>query len=165
MISIGTCKCKVAMKTYSVYKKGKAIKGEVRLPASKSISNRLLVIKALAQKDFKINNLSESFDTQLLEQLIDKIQQHSNQQNILRLDAKNAGTVLRFLTAYLSIKPGNWLLTGSDEMKKRPIKALVNALSYIGAQIKYCEKATLRTQNNQPVNGLIFILVKILRQQ
>lgn len=129
------------MKTYSVYKKGKVIKGEVRLPASKSISNRLLVIKALAQKNFKINNLSEADDTQLLEQLMCKIQQHSIRQSILRLDTKNAGTVLRFLTAYLSIKHGNWLLTGSDEMKKRPIKDLVNALSYIGAQIKYCEKS------------------------
>jgi len=56
-------------------------------------------------------------------------------------DIGAAGTSMRFLTAYLSNLQGNWMLTGSDRMRNRPIGVLVDALNHLGANIEYAEKA------------------------
>jgi 3-phosphoshikimate 1-carboxyvinyltransferase len=56
-------------------------------------------------------------------------------------DVKAAGTSMRFLTAYLSMIPGEWLITGTKRMKERPIQILVDALNSLGAHIDYTEKA------------------------
>jgi 3-phosphoshikimate 1-carboxyvinyltransferase len=56
------------------------------------------------------------------------------------VDAKDAGTTFRFLTAYLSQKKGEWILTGTERMKERPIGILVDALRQLGAEITYAEK-------------------------
>lgn len=110
----------------------KSLKTTVHLPSSKSISNRLLIIKALSRKSFSIKNLSEADDTKLLQELL------YSKEKIL--DAQNAGTCFRFLTAYLAQKEGDWILSGTERMKQRPIGALVNALKKLGADIKYLEK-------------------------
>jgi 3-phosphoshikimate 1-carboxyvinyltransferase len=110
----------------------KSLKTTVHLPSSKSISNRLLIIKALSEKNFSIKNLSEADDTKLLQELL------YSKEKIL--DAENAGTCFRFLTAYLAQKEGEWILTGSERMKQRPIGALVDALKNLGADIKCLEK-------------------------
>jgi 3-phosphoshikimate 1-carboxyvinyltransferase len=115
----------------SVIKKDKTLKGAITLPPSKSISNRLLIIKAICRKDFEIQNISNSSDTKGL-------------QNILQspskiIDAGDAGTAYRFLTAYLCLTEGEKILTGSERMKKRPVGALVNALKEIGAHIEFTE--------------------------
>jgi 3-phosphoshikimate 1-carboxyvinyltransferase len=111
-----------------------SLKATVHLPSSKSISNRLLIIQALSGKNFSIKNLSEADDTTLLQELL------SSNEKIL--DAQNAGTCFRFLTAYLAQKKGEWILTGSERMKQRPIRTLVDALKKLGADIKYLEKET-----------------------
>ncbi len=114
---------------------------EIILPASKSISNRLLIMKFLSNGRIKIENLSKADDTQLMQHLLDKISQYISdgfQQETLALDCDNAGTVFRFLTALLSVQPGSWLLTGSERMKKRPVAALCDALNQLGAAIEYC---------------------------
>ena len=103
--------------------------GKVKLPASKSISNRLLILNALAEKPGSIGNLSESDDTQVLKHGLDL---SSNE-----IDIGHAGTAMRFLTAFLSIREGKHILTGSERMQKRPIAALVNALNSLGAAISY----------------------------
>ena len=102
----------------------------IKLNASKSESNRLIIIKALSEEKIEIKNLSNANDTLLLNNLI-KNNLSSN------WDAEDAGTSMRFLTSYLSLKKDNIVLTGTDRMKKRPIKILVDVLNKIGATILY----------------------------
>ncbi len=112
---------------------------DIQLPTSKSISNRLLIIRALSREKFNLKELSQAADTHLLRDLLRKTDEH-NTNNTLELDCKDAGTVMRFLTAYLSIQKGNFVLTGSERMKQRPIGILVDALRQLGAEIQYLEK-------------------------
>ena len=128
------------MKTITVIKKNKILKGNLRLPPSKSISNRLLIIRAISSTDFAINNLSHSDDTILLQNLLYEISNSKSVKSYIELDTANAGTAMRFLTSYLTFLPGNWILTGSDRMKQRPIGILVDALKALGADIDYLGK-------------------------
>ena len=105
------------------------LNGRIRLPASKSISNRLLILNALAEPPGNIGNLSESDDTQVL--------LHALNEPAEVIDIGHAGTAMRFLTALLSIREGNHILTGSKRMQNRPIKELVDALKSLGADISY----------------------------
>lgn len=102
------------------------------MSGSKSISNRVLMIEALCSSSFNKKNLASANDTVLLERLL------SSSENIF--DAQDAGTTFRFLTAYLALKKGEWILTGSERMKQRPVGDLVNALRHLGAEISYSEK-------------------------
>lgn len=104
----------------------------VDLPASKSISNRLLIIRALAENDFEISNISDSDDT--------KVMLKAFSENNEIVDIHHAGTSMRFLTAYFAAKGLQKTITGSDRMRNRPIKELVNALNQLGANIVYAEK-------------------------
>jgi 3-phosphoshikimate 1-carboxyvinyltransferase len=128
------------MKSIIISKPDKILKGSIPLPASKSISNRLLLIRALSRKDFSLNNLSEADDTRLLQKLISTVLSGHGRKNVLELDTANAGTVMRFLTAWLSMMPGKWVLTGSERMKQRPIGVLAEALKHLGASIDYLAK-------------------------
>ena len=102
------------------------------LPASKSISNRVLILHALSNSVFPVENLSDSDDTQVM------LKAFKSEDNIIDIGA--AGTSMRFLTAYFSQCEGNRIITGSERMKNRPIKILVEALQQIGAEISYVEK-------------------------
>ncbi len=117
---------------YKVRKSDRIMRGEIVLPASKSISNRLLIIRDLSGKPLEIENLSNSDDTILLSEALASEKREKN--------VGHAGTAMRFLTALLAIKPGNWILTGSVRMKERPIGNLVEALRSLGAEISYLEK-------------------------
>ncbi|NDG52149.1 MAG: 3-phosphoshikimate 1-carboxyvinyltransferase [Flavobacteriia bacterium] len=110
----------------------KSINADLILPPSKSISNRALIIQALCQSKPKLLNLSQSSDTQSLVQAL--------QTTSKTIDIGDAGTSMRFITAYLSMQEGSYILTGSDRMKERPIGHLVEALNSIGADINYLEK-------------------------
>lgn len=105
------------------------INATIALPASKSISNRALIIHALSCGDILPQNLSVCDDTEVI---IDAMQRRPYE-----IDIKGAGTAMRFLTAYLAATPGEHVLTGTDRMKQRPIGILVNALRYLGADIEY----------------------------
>ena len=110
----------------------KIINGVVNLPASKSIANRLLLMKAIAGfTDLEIHNLSNARDTQILSGILSNLGISKN------IDVHDAGTVMRFLTAYLSCIDGEWIITGTDRMQQRPIGPLVNVLQSIGADIEY----------------------------
>lgn len=121
----------------------KDFNAEVSLPISKSIANRQLILSAFQNK---LPLLKGDFpdDVILLNHLLRLIKKNSDRnlktQEITVLDCKNAGTVLRFLTSYLAIKPGKWLLTGSSRMKERPIGQLVESLLKLDAKITYAEK-------------------------
>jgi 3-phosphoshikimate 1-carboxyvinyltransferase len=101
----------------------------VGLPSSKSVSNRALVLNALAGGQSTLHNLSEARDTQLMQALI-----NSTDSTINVLDA---GTTMRFLTGYFAISGQHKIMTGTDRMKERPIAPLVNALKTLGADIRY----------------------------
>jgi len=123
-------------KTLTISAPQKPVHIELSLPASKSIANRLLIMQSF-NPDMTIGNLSEANDTVLLQQLIRQMQDSGNQNNPVTLDAGPAGTVYRFMTARLALEPGTWLLTGSERMKERPVKLLVEALRTLGADIEY----------------------------
>jgi 3-phosphoshikimate 1-carboxyvinyltransferase len=105
----------------------------ISLNGSKSISNRVLLIQALSKKETEIDNLSKASDTAIMSRLL----KNSNE---LILDAGDAGTAFRFMTAYLALKPGKHFLTGSTRMLQRPIAVLVDALISLGAKISYSAK-------------------------
>lgn len=106
--------------------------GSVRLPASKSISNRVLIINALADSPLPVGNLADCDDTAAMLRVL------CSQSN--SFDIGHAGTAMRFLAAFLSRRPGQWELTGSERMKQRPIGVLADALNSLGAHIEYKEK-------------------------
>jgi 3-phosphoshikimate 1-carboxyvinyltransferase len=128
------------MKSIIISKPDKNLKGSISLPASKSISNRLLVMRALTGSNFMINNLSEADDTMLLQKLLSAVQNPNVKKKVQELDVANAGTVMRFLTAFLSLRVGKWVLTGSERMKQRPIGILADALRHLGASIDFLAK-------------------------
>ncbi|NJX15930.1 3-phosphoshikimate 1-carboxyvinyltransferase [Tamlana crocina] len=104
---------------------------EVAITGSKSESNRLLLLQAL-YPEFKLENVSNSDDSNLMTNAL------SSEEKIV--DIHHAGTAMRFLTAYFSIREGReTILTGSKRMKERPIKILVEALKELGAEISYEE--------------------------
>ena len=114
--------------------KNKIIYGSIDLESSKSISNRLLIIKKLCKTQFEIQNLSNAKDTKILNELLDTYNKRIN------LNCEDAGTALRFLIAFLSTKEGIWRVSGSKRMHERPVKPQIDCLKELGAEIKYLEK-------------------------
>jgi 3-phosphoshikimate 1-carboxyvinyltransferase len=101
------------------------IMGTIHLDGSKSISNRALIMQALAgNANPQLDHLSTSVDTRLMQQLL------MSREEVL--DAGAAGTTFRFLTAYLATQERELVLTGSERMKQRPIGELVNTLNDLG---------------------------------
>jgi len=109
-----------------------SVRASIQLPASKSISNRVLILNALGYSPYEINNLSESDDTYVMTRALES--------NSTHFDIGAAGTSMRFLTAFLSKIVGEWTITGTERMKNRPIRLLVDALNSVGARIEYMEK-------------------------
>lgn len=101
----------------------------VSLPASKSISNRALILNALSYSPYDIQNLSDCDDTRVMKEAF--------LSNSTHFDIGAAGTAMRFMTAFLSKIVGEWTLTGSERMQQRPIRLLVEALRTLGAKIEY----------------------------
>ena len=104
----------------------------INLPASKSISNRALILHALGKGSVVPDNLSDCDDTKVIINALKTMPPV--------IDIKAAGTAMRFMTAYLSVTPGEHVITGTDRMKHRPIRVLVDALRKLGAQIEYTEE-------------------------
>ena len=104
----------------------------LEISGSKSISNRLLILKKLFE-NIIIDNISNSEDTQFLEKAL------NSEAEII--DIHHAGTAMRFLASYYAIQEGKTvILTGSNRMKNRPVAFLVDALRELGAEISYMEK-------------------------
>ncbi len=109
---------------------GGGLQGLAHLPASKSESNRALILHALAGGG-RLRNLSDAHDTQLMRSLL------AAAPGTDRLSAEDAGTVMRFLTAYLTVTGWHGELTGTPRMQERPIAVLVGALRQAGADLAY----------------------------
>ena len=102
----------------------------IKLPASKSISNRALIIRALSACDIQLENISDCDDTNVIQRALRDMPEV--------IDIKAAGTAMRFMTAFLSTTDsGTHTLTGTERMQNRPIKPLVDALRQLGADIEY----------------------------
>lgn len=108
------------------------LKADIALPPSKSISNRALIISALTENAKETENLSACDDTLVMVRALREMPPV--------IDVEGSGTAMRFLTAYLSIQEGTHVITGSERMKQRPIRILVEALRRMGAQIEYLEE-------------------------
>ncbi|MBP5248363.1 MAG: 3-phosphoshikimate 1-carboxyvinyltransferase [Fibrobacter sp.] len=134
------------------------IQGEIRLPGSKSITNRAYVLAALAKGETKLHNILWSDDTLRMAESLEKlgvkgIQVSDDFTEVTipgqngKFPAKkadifvgNSGTTIRFLTAAMALGNGEYTLTGIERMKERPIRDLVDALVQVGAKIDYAEK-------------------------
>ena len=104
---------------------------EIQITGSKSESNRLLILQKLFG-NIEIKNISNSQDTTLLQKAL-----NSDEKTI---DILHTGTAMRFLTSFFAVQEGaEKILTGSERMKQRPIKPLVEALRELGADIEYLE--------------------------
>ncbi|MCH8318511.1 MAG: 3-phosphoshikimate 1-carboxyvinyltransferase [Bacteroidetes bacterium] len=120
----------------------KVIKGTISLPASKSESNRVLIMAALTGNRCEIQNLSEASDTVILNNILNGCQVETPDTTLDEdiVDVGDAGTAMRFLTAYYAATKQNKTLTGSSRMQERPIGPLVDALKELGADIRYIKK-------------------------
>ena len=112
----------------------------IDLPASKSLSNRALILKALCDGDCELSHLSDCDDTRVMLQAVEGDCKGDNGEPRL-VDIGAAGTSMRFLTAYFAAKEGaKVIMTGSERMKQRPIGIVVDALRELGADIQYMEQ-------------------------
>ena len=117
------------MTTYTITSP-QQLRTTIKLPASKSISNRALIIYALSGGQIPPDNLSDCDDTEVIIQAMEKMPDEIN--------IKAAGTAMRFMTAFLAAtEHGEHTLTGTERMKHRPIKVLVDALRRLNADIQY----------------------------
>lgn len=105
------------------------IEGSILLPPSKSIANRALMMTAWSSSQKSIENLPTCDDTTVMVKAL--------QQQLPVIDIGASGTAMRFLTAFFAGQPGKHILTGTDRMRQRPIKLLVEALRYLGGDIEY----------------------------
>jgi 3-phosphoshikimate 1-carboxyvinyltransferase len=131
------------------------IEAEVLIPGSKSYTNRALIMAAMTKDSVKIINPLLSDDTKAMIQCLqvlgikisfleDSIEVigsiHDVKDNNYVLDADLSGTTIRFILPLLSLVPGVKILKGKEELNKRPIKILVDALRQLGAQIDYVDR-------------------------
>ncbi|MBQ6956265.1 MAG: 3-phosphoshikimate 1-carboxyvinyltransferase [Bacteroidales bacterium] len=105
---------------------------QITLPSSKSLSNRWLMLDYMSRMGIKIKNISSSNDTQQLGRLLHQLKGGRRH----NFDCKDAGTVARFMMALLSITPGVHTLTGSEQLCRRPMRQLIDALREAGCSIK-----------------------------
>ena len=129
----------------------KTLNQTVQLPASKSISNRALIIHALSGSDTLPENLSDCDDTEVIVSAL--------KENPYEINIKAAGTAMRFMTAYLATREGEeHVVTGTERMKHRPIHILVDALRRLGGDIEYMGEEgfpPLRIRGRQLEGGLL----------
>jgi len=120
----------------TLFRKSNYSQVKINLPISKSECNRALILTLISNGKVSVKNISDSADSQNLNEIIQQINLNSKAE----LNCGPAGTNFRFLTAALSIREGEYILTGSERMKERPIAELVEALNILGAKINYLEK-------------------------
>ena len=120
---------------------------DITLPASKSESNRALMIAAYGGFAHDFQNLSDSKDTKVLYEALVSIDSmprtvpcwNDMHTKASFIDIADCGTAARFMATYLACHPGDWLLTGTERMRQRPMAPLVDALRSLGSDIQYVE--------------------------
>jgi 3-phosphoshikimate 1-carboxyvinyltransferase len=108
----------------------------IKLPASKSISNRLLILQYLSKETIRLTKLSTANDTKVLEAIL------KNEQLPNEIDCQDAGTVLRFITAVCASRAKkNFQVSGTTQLMKRPMTPYIEALNKLGADIQWSESS------------------------
>jgi 3-phosphoshikimate 1-carboxyvinyltransferase len=120
------------MQTYSVSKPDSNLFGQITLSPSKSISNRDIVIRALKNSKFDIKTVSEKDAAKVFAEEIRKGE--------VTLDAGDPAKAIRLLRAFLTYFKGDWIVTGSAEMHKRPVGDVIDMLQELGINIRYIER-------------------------
>ncbi|HUH51751.1 MAG TPA: hypothetical protein VLZ11_06605 [Flavobacterium sp.] len=132
---------------------------EISISGSKSESNRLLLLQAIFSS-LSIENLSDADDAILMQSAL--------QSKDSIIDIGHAGTAMRFLAAYFAFQENREVvLTGSERMKQRPIRVLVNALRELGASIAYLENEgfpPLRIIGVKPIKNSVSVAAEISSQ-
>lgn len=147
-----------SMSYFEVYP-ARQLRGSIVLPASKSISNRALMINALAGCTELPENLSDSDDTRAMLRALKEMPQ--------TIDIGAAGTAMRFLSAYLSVASGEHVITGTQRMRQRPIGVLVDALRTLGADVSYTHEEgfpPLRIRGRELTGGELSLPANISSQ-
>ena len=141
---------------------------DITLPASKSESNRALMIAAYGGFAADFQNLSDSNDTKVLNEALASIDSmprtvpcwNDMPTKASFIDIADCGTAARFMTTYLACHEGDWLLTGTERMQQRPMAPLVGALRSLGSDIQYVENEgclPLRIKGNPVAGGKISV--------
>lgn len=141
---------------------------DITLPASKSESNRALMIAAYGGFAPDFQNLSDSNDTKVLNEALASIDSmprtvpcwNDMHTKASFIDIADCGTAARFMTTYLACHDGDWLLTGTERMQQRPMAPLVDALRSLGSNIQYVENEgclPLRIKGNPVAGGKISV--------
>jgi 3-phosphoshikimate 1-carboxyvinyltransferase len=144
--------------------------GEITVPGSKSISNRVLLMGALAEGTSEFSGILESDDTRYMREALEKLGKAVNANfpnKKADLFLGNAGTAMRSLTAVLCLGDGEYVLQGEPRMYERPIKDLVDALRTLGANIEYLENEgcpPLKIKANGLNGGVVHIKGNISSQ-
>ena len=153
----------------------------VRVPGSKSLTNRALLIAALANGKTKLTNALFSDDSKYFAKALQdldfdvQLDEANSEMTVTGLGGKipatkaelfigNAGTAARFLSAFLTLGHGEYVLDGDARMRERPIGDLVDSLSQLGANITAIDDRPL-IMNNRPssiVNGQVSLPLKII---
>ena len=136
-------------------KGARGARGSVRLPGSKSISNRVLLLAALASGETEVAGLLDADDTRVMREALARLGIALTErpdgitvagaggpflEKKADLFLGNAGTALRPLTAALALSGGEYFVSGVARMHERPIRDLVDALRAIGARVEYRDK-------------------------
>jgi len=142
-------------------KSNRLLEGALALEGSKSISNRALLMLTLAgaRAEEWLSHLATAKDTRIMQALL--------AQPAATYDAGDAGTVFRFMTAYLCLQPGDQVLTGSSRMLERPIAPLVDALRALGADLEYLGQEgfpPLRIGGARPRGGAVSVRADVSSQ-
>jgi len=139
--------------------------GSMRLPGSKSISNRVLLLASLSQGETEISGLLDADDTRVMKVALEKLGVEFKNSSVkgvagpfpikkAELFLGNAGTAFRPLTAALALSNGDYRLSGVPRMHERPIADLVDALRAIGARIDYLGRQGYPPLHIQPAKAV-----------
>lgn len=131
----------MSLKSLTLRHPSKVIRGTVQLTGSKSESNRALIIRALSRGTVSVENLSAAADTVIMNNALSLAEKAHETRDTTTINIGPAGTAMRFLTSYLNLVKGNFILTGTARMQQRPIGILADALQTLGANIEYAENA------------------------
>ncbi|MEE2777126.1 MAG: 3-phosphoshikimate 1-carboxyvinyltransferase [Acidobacteriota bacterium] len=134
---------------------GRVVEGTLRVPPSKSVSNRYLMLALMVDVPVRIGDLLEADDTAFFLRAVEALgrqvergpggdvqigrQSELASDDPVSIDCGAGGTMLRFLTAALTVLPGRFRLDGSPRLRQRPVGALVACLRSLGAHIDYLE--------------------------
>ncbi len=131
----------------------------IQITGSKSETNRLLILQSL-YPEIQIQNISNSDDSHLMQKALTSDKEE--------VDIHHAGTAMRFLTAYFSVKNGReTILTGSERMQERPIKVLVEALRQLGCEIHYEKEEgypPIRIVGKKPITNKVSLAANVSSQ-